>query len=215
MRIDEDKANEYGLTIRQIAFTVRNAFEGMKATDFRDGDEEIDVIVKFGESARTTLKDVANLKLMGATGVPVPLRDVARLNVVGGYSTIYRYKQERAITLTANVDEKVTSTVSVNQRLHAHFNQIKSALSGIHTRIGRRICRISEGFHRHPRLLRLWHSTGLFYIGNAVQVFPPTTNYSDDRTFCIHRCDGGTNYFRKPSERGFNIRARRASRYRR
>ena len=130
LRIDEDKANEYGLTIRQIAFTVRNAFEGMKATDFRDGDEEIDVIVKFGESARTTLKDVANLKLMGATGVPVPLRDVARLNVVGGYSTIYRYKQERAITLTANVDEKVTSTVSVNQRLHAHFNQISPRYPG-------------------------------------------------------------------------------------
>ena len=130
LRIDKDKANEYGLTIRQIAFTVRNAFEGTKATDFRDGDEEIDVIVKFGESARTTLKDVANLKLMGATGVPVPLRDVARLNVVGGYSTIYRYKQERAITLTANVDEKVTSTVSVNQRLHAHFNQISPRYPG-------------------------------------------------------------------------------------
>ena len=130
LRIDEDKANEYGLTIRQIAFTARNAFEGTKATEFRDGDEEIDVIVKFGESASTTLKDVANLKLMGATGVPVPLRDVARLNVVGGYSTIYRYKQERAITLTANVDENVTSTVNVNQRLHAHFNQISPRYPG-------------------------------------------------------------------------------------
>ncbi len=60
----------------------------------------------------------------------MPLRDVARLNVVGGYSTIYRYKQERAITLTANVDEKVTSTVSVNQRLHAHFNQISPRYPG-------------------------------------------------------------------------------------
>ena len=130
LRIDEDKANEYGLRIRQIAFTVRNAFEGTKATEFRDGDEEIDVIVKFGESARTTLKDVANLKMMGATGVPVPLRDVARLNVVGGYSTIYRHKRERAITLTANVDERVTSTVSVNQRLHAHFNQISPRYPG-------------------------------------------------------------------------------------
>ena len=94
IHIDEDKANEYGLTLQQIAFTARNAFEGTKSTVFRDGDEEIDVVVKFSESARTTLKDVENLKLMGATGVPVPLRDIAQLSVAQGYSTIHRYKQE-------------------------------------------------------------------------------------------------------------------------
>ena len=30
LHIDEDKANEYGLTLQQIAFTARNAFEGAK-----------------------------------------------------------------------------------------------------------------------------------------------------------------------------------------
>ena len=45
LHIDEDKANEYGLTLQQIAFTARNAFEGAKATVFREGDEEIDVVV--------------------------------------------------------------------------------------------------------------------------------------------------------------------------
>lgn len=65
LHIDEDKANEYGMTIRQIGFTVRNAFEGTKATVFRDGDEEIDVVVKFGEFGRSSLQDVTNLKLMG------------------------------------------------------------------------------------------------------------------------------------------------------
>ena len=130
LQVDEDKANEYGLTIRQIAFTARNAFEGANATVFRDGDEEIDVVVKLSESGRATLKDVANLKLFGVTGVPVPLRDVARLDVVPGYSTIYRYKQERAITITANVDENVTSTVNVNQRLRAHFDRISPRYPG-------------------------------------------------------------------------------------
>ena len=130
LHIDEDKANEYGLTLQQIAFTARNAFEGTKATVFRDGDEEIDVVVKFSESARTTFQDVADLKLMGGSGVPVPLRDVAQMNVAQGYSTIYRFKQERAITITANVDKEVTSTVSVNQRLRAHFDQISPRYPG-------------------------------------------------------------------------------------
>ena len=89
--IDEDKANEYGLTIRQIAFAARNAFEGANATVFRDGDEEIDVVVKLSESGALRSR-CGNLKLIGRTGA-VPLRDVARLDVVPGYSTIYRYNR--------------------------------------------------------------------------------------------------------------------------
>ena len=66
LHVDEDKANEYGLTVQQIASTTRNAFEGTTATVFRDGDEEIDVIVKFSEFARRGVENVENLKLRGS-----------------------------------------------------------------------------------------------------------------------------------------------------
>lgn len=171
LRIDEDKANEYGLTIRQIAFTARNAFEGTNATVFRDGDEEIDVVVKLSESGRTTLKDVANLKLMGATGVPVPLRDVARLNVVPGYSTIYRYKQERAITITANVDEKVTSTVNVNQRLREHFDQISPRYPGYTLESGGEFAEFQKVFAGIPIFFGFGIMLVYFILGTQFKSF--------------------------------------------
>ena len=171
LHIDEDRANEYGLTIRQIAFTARNAFEGTKATVFRDGDEEIDVVVKFGESGRTTLQDVANLKLMGTTGVSVPLRDVAGLDVVPGYSTIHRYKRERAITITANVDEKVASVVNVNQRLRAHFDQISPRYPGYTLESGGEFAEFQKVFTGIPIFFGFGIMLVYFILGTQFKSF--------------------------------------------
>ena len=68
LHINEDKASEYGLTLQQIAFTARNAFEGAKATVFRDADEEIDVVVKFSESARATTQRCGEPEIDGRNG---------------------------------------------------------------------------------------------------------------------------------------------------
>ena len=171
LHIDEDKANEYGLTLQQIAFTARNAFEGTKATVFRDGDEEIDVVVKFSESARTGLKDVAELKLMGTTGVPVPLRDVAQMNVEQGHSIIHRFKQERAITITANVDQKVTSTVRVNQRLRAHFDQISSRYPGYTLESGGQFAEYQKAFSSIPIFFAFGVMLVYFILGTQFKSF--------------------------------------------
>jgi multidrug efflux pump subunit AcrB len=171
IHIDEDKANEYGLTLQQIAFTARNAFEGTKATVFRDGDEEIDVVVKFSESARTTLKDVEDLKLMSATGVPVPLRDIAQLSVAQGYSTIHRYKQERAITITANVDEKVASGVSVNQRLRARFDKISTRYPGYTLESGGEFAEFQQVFSDIPIFFAFGVMLVYFILGTQFKSF--------------------------------------------
>ncbi len=171
LHIDEDKANEYGLTLQQIAFTARNAFEGAKATVFRDGDEEIDVVVKFSESARTTFQDVEDLKLMGATGVPVPLRDVAQLSVAQGYSTIHRYKGERAITITANVDEEVVSGVSVNQRLRAYFDKISPRYPGYTFESGGEFAEFRQVFRDIPIFFAFGIMLVYFILGTQFRSF--------------------------------------------
>ena len=171
LHIDEDKANEYGLTLQQIAFTARNAFEGAKATVFRDGDEEIDVVVKFSESGSATLKDVENLKLMGATGVPVPLRDVAQMSVVQGYSTIHRYKQERAITITANVNKDVNSTVNVNQRLRGRFNHISLRYPGYTLESGGEFAEFQQVFRDIPIFFAFGIILVYFILGTQFKSF--------------------------------------------
>lgn len=171
LHIDEDKANEYGLTLQQIAFTARNAFEGTKSTVFRDGDEEIDVVVKFSQSARTTIQDVANLKLIGTTGVPVPLRDVAQINIGQGQAIVHRFKQERAITITANVDENVASSVTVNQGLHAHFDRISSRYPGYTLEFGGEFAEFQQAFRDIPIFFGFGIMLVYFILGTQFKSF--------------------------------------------
>lgn len=128
--VDEDKAALLGLDVFQIAGTVRTAFDGTKATVFRDGDEEVDVVVKFKGDRRETLTDIENLRIPSRTGALVPFRNVAKVKIERGYSEIKRFQGDRAITVSADIDKSITSTVEVNRKLAERFKDIEQRYPG-------------------------------------------------------------------------------------
>jgi multidrug efflux pump subunit AcrB len=134
--VDEDKASLFELDIHQIAFAVRNAFEGAVSTVFRDADEEIDVIVKFKEEARQGLSDIENMKIVNRTGQLIPFREVASIKIERGYSNIHRYERDRSITVSADVDEKVNSVVAINQEIQQLFPEISKDFAGYKLHLG-------------------------------------------------------------------------------
>lgn len=134
--VDEDKASLLDLDIHQIAFAVRNAFEGTVATVFREADEEIDVIVKFQKESRQSLADIENMKIVNRAGQLIPFREVASIKVESGYSKIYRYERDRSITISADVDEEVNSVVNVNQELQQIFPEISRDYAGYRLHLG-------------------------------------------------------------------------------
>ncbi|RKY87176.1 hypothetical protein DRQ09_04865 [candidate division KSB1 bacterium] len=128
--VDEEKASMLGLDVFQIAYMVRNAFEGNKATVIRDGDEEIDVVVKFKKSARKELSDLKNMKLITPKGNLIALKDVAKIKVEPGFYAIKRFNRKRAITISANIDKRKTSAVKVNNKLVEEFKDIGKRYPG-------------------------------------------------------------------------------------
>ncbi len=122
--INEEKAALYGLDVYQISMAIRNAYEGKVATVFREGDDEIDVIVKYPQQAVKSVKDVENLKIATSSGDLIPFRNFATVKVEPGYTSIRRYKQERAITLTASVDRKINSLERVDKILEQENKEI-------------------------------------------------------------------------------------------
>jgi multidrug efflux pump subunit AcrB len=115
--IDEEKAALYGLDVYQISMAIRNAYEGKVATVFREGDEEIDVVVKYQQEAVKNVTDIEDLKIATSSGALIPFRNFATIKVEPGYTAIRRYKQERAITVTASVDRTSTSLERVDKSL--------------------------------------------------------------------------------------------------
>jgi multidrug efflux pump subunit AcrB len=92
-----------GLTVRDVARQVRNAFYGAEALRLQRGRSEIKVRVRFPESERMSEADIEDMMIHTAAGRDVPLRDVA--NVVRGraYTDISRREGRRTVTVTADV----------------------------------------------------------------------------------------------------------------
>ena len=125
IRVKQEKASQYGLSVFQIAHSVRNALEGNTCTTYRDADEAIDVIVKYNTKLLKTVTELSNLLITTPAGGIVPLRDVAEISEESGYAEIHRFENERSVTVSATVDKKQISAFDVNQKLIQEFNDIE------------------------------------------------------------------------------------------
>ncbi|MBF9018587.1 MULTISPECIES: efflux RND transporter permease subunit [unclassified Oceanispirochaeta] len=99
-----DRAFELGISMEQGAAEVRAALTGLKATEFREDGESLDVVVRLRPEDRSGRQDLQRVFLMNPRGVRVPLSNIARLEegtIPGG---IRRDNQTRTFKLSATVD---------------------------------------------------------------------------------------------------------------
>ncbi len=158
--VDEDMAALYGLDISRVASSIRNAFEGKVATVYREGDEEVDVIVKYDPEYVESVQDIEHLKITTPQGDLIPLHNVARIKIEPGYTKIRHFKLDRAATVSADVDKAVNTAVKVNQQLQKEAKKIIRRNPGYTVRFEGMFKDIKEQFSSLGQLFLL----GLFLI---------------------------------------------------
>lgn len=105
-----------GLTVREIARQIRNAFYGAEALRQQRGRNEIRVRVKFPPSQRLSEYNVEELLIRTPSGSEMPLRQAAWLDRGRSYTSINRRNGRRTVTVTANV-EPIGQTNQVKETL--------------------------------------------------------------------------------------------------
>ena len=110
---NRDRLAEFGLTLRGVADLVRNKVQGAVATDFRQRERQIDVLVRLREMDRLGLDELRNLIVNPGGTVPIPLEAVARISVAEGPSEIRRVDQQRTALITANTNNLDLGTASL------------------------------------------------------------------------------------------------------
>ena len=126
VEVDPERAALYGLREDQVGLLLRQAFEGIEATTWQDGDEGVPVMVRYEAAARTDVERVQRLRVPLGDGRVVPLMDVSSLERGRSVDAIRHYNGERTITLTARVDRSISTPVEVSgqmRRLLADFSQ--------------------------------------------------------------------------------------------
>jgi CzcA family heavy metal efflux pump len=134
--VDEDKAALYGFNAQYVAANVRYAFDGVTATEYRDGDDEVDVIVKFGQKDRSSLDDILYLKMTNTRGETVALREMVKFIIKPGPTEIKRIDRKRTIFVTGNINEEMTTIDKINNKLQTIFPEIEQNNPGINFKIG-------------------------------------------------------------------------------
>jgi multidrug efflux pump subunit AcrB len=101
--VDREKAALFDLNTQDIGFTVRSAINGTEASEFRDGEDEYDIVVRLAKEYRSDLSALNDLTVTTEMGHQVPLPAVATWHVEEGFSGINRKDLDRVVTVSADV----------------------------------------------------------------------------------------------------------------
>jgi HAE1 family hydrophobic/amphiphilic exporter-1 len=108
--------------VSQLANTVQTASLGKVATRYREGNEEVDIRVRFDKRYRDTLEDIKDIPIVTPNNYTIRLDQVATITRGEGPIQITRENQARQITISANIAGRDLGSV---------VRDIKSRIVGI------------------------------------------------------------------------------------
>lgn len=144
--VDPERAASYGLSPVLIGLEVRAANDGLEASVFRDGDEEVDIVVKLEKSDRESAEALRSLRIASPGGRLVPLENVADISLLPGPARIRHRDFERTVTVTADIDERVNSSVKVNGALSSRIPSLMARHPGFAIELGGEYEKTRESF---------------------------------------------------------------------
>jgi multidrug efflux pump len=110
VQIDRDKAASLGVSVSDVANTLRILLGGADVTKFRYGNERYDVIVRLEEEDRALPQQIESLYVRSRSGELVQLANLVEVREGVGPSTLNHYNRRRSVVIDANLDGKPLGT---------------------------------------------------------------------------------------------------------
>ena len=120
--INRKRAALLGLSSNAIGQVLSTAINGITVDDFRDGDDNYDILVRLDDKSRALVDTLSQLIIPSSTGKLIPLTTVTELSYTNGVGSIKRKDHKRVVTVSADVDETKTSGAAVRMTL---INKLK------------------------------------------------------------------------------------------
>lgn len=98
--IDQARARRAGISSVEVANSLQASVDGIKASEYREGDQAIPIVLQAAAAERAQGSDFFNIRVYGAgKGRDVPLVQIADIRGEWDFSRVARYNQERAVTI--------------------------------------------------------------------------------------------------------------------
>ncbi|MFQ5605963.1 MAG: efflux RND transporter permease subunit [bacterium] len=114
VRPDRERIASYGLMVGQLASAIRTSIEGTVASEYRVGDNEYDIRVRFADADKNNIDQVRNILVRGGNGYVIPITEVADIEFGAGPTQISRKDKKRLVTVTANIAQRSLGEVQAD-----------------------------------------------------------------------------------------------------
>ena len=144
VRVNEERAASYGLSVSSIGRYVRASVDGVEATTFFRDNESLDVLVRFADAGDFSPAMLQQLHIPTPFGLSVPFSAVASVDSGNSVASIKRLDGRRELTVTAGAYTK-ENIPAINERIKAIFdNEYASRYPGLEFSVGGEFAELND-----------------------------------------------------------------------
>jgi len=103
IRPDRSLCARYNVRIEDVSRLIETALGAEPVGTLYEGDRRFDIVVKLDRAAMATPQAIGRIPVHAADGTPVPLRQVAKIDVADGQTTIARESGRRRINVRCDI----------------------------------------------------------------------------------------------------------------
>jgi len=94
---------------------VRNSFTGIKATTFRNNQDDIDIMIRTADVKLTKKSDLKDIYVYTISGQPIKLDTIASIKEVEGIKSIQHQDLKRRMTVTSQLKDDFNASIVTNK----------------------------------------------------------------------------------------------------
>ncbi|MBM7870508.1 HAE1 family hydrophobic/amphiphilic exporter-1 [Clostridium pascui] len=103
VKINREKASQYGITAAQLSTQIKGIMDGKVATKYKIDGDELDVVIKGDDVFSESISNLKQVLIQTPTGINVPLELIADVSINQSTSSINRENQVRTITVNSDI----------------------------------------------------------------------------------------------------------------
>lgn len=112
VKVNRANASQYGLTAAQISTALKGTISGTTATTYRYQGNEINVVISGDETLKSSISNLEQTPIPTASGISVPLGEVATITMDRGPTTINRTNQTRNVNVTCQIMNRDVNSIT-------------------------------------------------------------------------------------------------------
>ena len=101
--VDRAAADRFGVNVSDVQDAVETAVGGKAVSQILIGEQRYDLTVRYQKTFRSTVEDIANIRILAPSGERVSLGQLCQIKLEDGASTIYRQGNSRYIAIKYSV----------------------------------------------------------------------------------------------------------------